>query len=99
LVVKVTEASVNLAAATPSRYSRRDSAPAMQPRMAFAYPLQAAAARGVIASPSAAAAEAVPGVIAALTPDHSPELAGQDDQERPSCSQAKSRSGGRSSAW
>ncbi len=48
---------------------------------AFAYPLQATVARGVIRSVSTAAAEAVPGVIAVLTPDRSPELAGQDDQE------------------
>jgi xanthine dehydrogenase YagR molybdenum-binding subunit len=53
--------------------------PAQNP--AFAYPLQATVARGVIRSVSTAAAEAVPGVIAVLTPDRSPELAGRDDQE------------------
>jgi xanthine dehydrogenase YagR molybdenum-binding subunit len=53
--------------------------PARNP--AFAYPLQATVARGVIRSLSTAAAEAVPGVIAVLTPERSPELASQDDQE------------------
>jgi xanthine dehydrogenase YagR molybdenum-binding subunit len=53
--------------------------PAANP--AFAYPLQATVARGVIRSVSTAAAEAVPGVIAVLTPDRAAELAGQDDQE------------------
>jgi xanthine dehydrogenase YagR molybdenum-binding subunit len=53
--------------------------PARNP--AFAFPLQATVARGVIRSMSTAAAEAVPGVLVVLTPDRAPELAGQDDQE------------------
>jgi xanthine dehydrogenase YagR molybdenum-binding subunit len=48
---------------------------------AHAFPLQATVARGVIRSVSTAAAEAVPGVIAVLTPDRSPQLAGQGDRE------------------
>jgi xanthine dehydrogenase YagR molybdenum-binding subunit len=62
-----------------ARYSYEYEHPDGDP--AFAYPVQATIARGSITSMSTAAASALPGVLAVLTPERAVRLAGQDDRE------------------
>ncbi len=48
---------------------------------AYAWPVQSVIARGSIRSIDAGAALALPGVLAVITPDNAPRLAGGDDRE------------------